>query len=362
MYNFALVETSASLPELSFHIEISIYDKVKNFPLIPLYIYIRKKFEDAFLLKRPIFIVNIEEFFPREYEDNEAAILEFNSWLTKKSVSVTAFSRDSGLANQLILKYFKKFPYNIKSQGIIPKEWIFSPLKGQEIISKKLEHLFRKLKESSRNDMLNIKGVLLYGQPGTGKTFIAYTFCKTFEIHFEILSIPEIIHAEIGSSERSIHAAFDRAIRLQPSVVFLDELEAAFKKSNRCEIGSVESRVSSQLILEFDRIGNNRILIFGITNLINLLDDRLFSTNRFELVIHVLPPDFNSRSQILSKLLPDVTYDEIQGIAKQMSGYTPSDIQNIIDVSRRIALKRELTGESPKSILRIIHENIGTTS
>jgi AAA+ superfamily predicted ATPase len=360
MPEYSVVQTTVNIPSLPFHIELSVYDKIRNFPFIPLHVYIKIKFENAVLLKRPIFILNIEDLFPRENEANESAALELNRWLARKMVKVDSFSRNIDLVNQNILSYFRKYDGVKTSRN--PKDdfaWAINPTKGQEAVKMKLEFLFSKLRDPTYTDLPPIKGVLLYGQPGTGKTFIAYTLCKNFGLHVENLSIPEIIHAEIGSSEKSIHSAFERAIEFQPSVVFIDELEAAFKRQDRCEIGSVDSRILSQIILEFDRIGKNRVIVFGITNLIDSLDDRLFLSGRFEVKLQIQLPDFNFRLQILTEFLSsDLKSEEIESIAKQTSGFTPADLQNLIDTSRRISLKRELFKISSKSLFSIILENL----
>jgi SpoVK/Ycf46/Vps4 family AAA+-type ATPase len=185
-------------------------------------------------------------------------------------------------------------------------------------------------------------GVLLYGPPGTGKTLLAKALAGQYNINFVPISIPDLIKAEVGESEKMLHEYFLLARQCRPCVVFLDEVDAIFggeRGSGGGGSDTVIKRLISQLLLELDALdrlkseddGNDGVkqnldhilsgwtenerpaitgsgvLVLAATNIPTALDSALLRPGRFEKCIYVPPPDASARRQILETLLAKMT-------------------------------------------------------
>lgn len=337
--------------------ELSLYDMARSYPSASLAMYIRIKFERALLLNQHITIVRLEELFPREDTENEAACIELARWLTMGRHTVKAFCENIKVISPAIVAYFA----HIERGKAEPRTTLVSAsdpsaianLKGQEHIKATLEAIIDLI--SNPNNPSRCRGALLYGPPGTGKTFLAHAICSSFALHFEALRVPDILHAEVGTSEQSLHAAFTRAMEQQPSVIFIDEMEAVFKGRQACSLGSVENRLASQIILEFDRIASARVLVLGVTNLVEHLDSVLFTSGRFDTKIYVGLPAAEARRDILSSLLKADFDEMLDQIVKKTEGYSPAKLSALVDNAKRIRLCMELhDGIADASLIEII--------
>jgi DNA replication protein DnaC len=125
----------------------------------------------------------------------------------------------------------------------------------------------------------DIKGVLLYGKPGTGKTMFAKAVSNEFSLPFEAVSSADLVHSRIGESEHAIHKFFQSKSR---KILFIDEIDTLFGKYDR--LGPVSRQLLNQFLVEMDR--NNKTLVIGATNYIRLLDDSLFTSGRFDICMN----------------------------------------------------------------------------
>lgn len=171
---------------------------------------------------------------------------------------------------------------------------------GQQEAKSKLESAARVLWDTqlrssyARLHIRPVTGILLHGPPGTGKTLLATVLAKQTRSAFHAVTIPELVHAEIGRSEQSLAALFKRAIAHQPSIIFIDELDAIFTSgsSGNEDQHTTGRKLLSQLMMEFDklhRVPDSRVLVIGATNCLDLLDTALLRFGRFEQQIAVLP-------------------------------------------------------------------------
>lgn len=339
--------------------EISLYDKTRNFQSTSLAVYLRIKFERALLTNQKVVIIGFEELFPRENTQNEDASIEFAKWLTEYKHQIDAFARDIDAVHPSIVAYFpnvKRAEAQRKSQvAAAIDSTVIKNLRGQEHIKKTLEAIIEMIRDPQR--LPKCHGALLYGPPGTGKTFLAHAICCSYPLHFESLRIPDILHAEVGTSEFALHGAFSRAIENQPALIFIDEMEAMFKGRQGCPFGSVENRLASQIILEFDRISNTRVLVLGVTNLIDHLDSALFTSGRFDTKIFVGLPNIDARREILASLLIcEECEPALRTVAEKTEKFSAARLSALVDSARRIKLHKELNGESTQgdSLLEII--------
>ena len=148
-------------------------------------------------------------------------------------------------------------------------------------------------------------GVLLYGPPGTGKTMLARAMATELHASFVYLDLPQLIHAEVGESERVLDEFFAAARLRSPCVMFIDEIQAAFgmrdtghQTNNPVAGSSHDARLVSFLLQKLDDARSDyqhTILFVGATNVVHLLDPGLLLPGRLDVQIHVPPPDRSTR-------------------------------------------------------------------
>ena len=189
------------------------------------------------------------------------------------------------------------------------------------------------------------RGVLLIGQPGSGKTVLAKAIANESNVNFQVISGPEIIHKYYGESEAKIRNLFNVASRHQPSIIFLDELDAIAPRRDKVT-GDVEKRVVSQLLTLMDGLRERgNIIVIGATNLPDVIDPALRRPGRFDREIHLNVPDQDSRYEILkihSRGMPlssDVDFNKISEITQ---GFVGADIENLCKEAAMIALRRTM--------------------
>lgn len=178
-------------------------------------------------------------------------------------------------------------------------------------------------------------GILLYGPPGCGKTFIARATAGEVNANFIYVGISDILDMWVGSSEKNLHAIFEKARRMKPCVLFFDEVDAL--AANRTDLRqSAGKNVINQFLFELDgQYSNDGVLILGATNAPWHLDNAFRRGGRFSRVIFVPPPDVKGREEILTLQLKDKPTGKINfaKIAKKTEGYSGADLQNLIDIA-----------------------------
>lgn len=143
-------------------------------------------------------------------------------------------------------------------------------------------------------------GVLMYGAPGTGKTFLAKAVATECGLAFLSVKGPELLNMYVGESERNVRAVFDKAREASPCVVFFDELDAL--APNRGGGGGVMDRVVAQLLAELDGMqANQKLFVIGATNRPDLLDPALLRPGRFDRMVYLgVPATREEQTHILS--------------------------------------------------------------
>jgi len=165
--------------------------------------------------------------------------------------------------------------------------------------------------------------------------------------------IEEILSPWMGESERSLHAAFEKARSVVPCVLFLDELDAlAFAR--RKHTGSTGRSIVDQLLQELDAIGadNEGLLVLGATNAPWDVDEALKRPGRFDRVIFVPPPDEPARAHIVELKLQGVPTEGVD--AKAIAAITPhfsgADIEGLVEIAKDFALEDHVTRNVERSI------------
>lgn len=183
-------------------------------------------------------------------------------------------------------------------------------------------------------------GLLLYGPPGCGKTFIARAVAGEMGARFLAVSLAEILDAFIGASERNLRELFEIGRRSAPCVLFLDEIDALGQK--RSQLHGALRGTTTQLLAEMDGIGskNEGVYVLGATNHPWDVDVALRRPGRFDRMILVLPPDAGAREAIFRYHLRDrpVESIDLQQLASRTDGYSGADIAHICESAAEKAL------------------------
>ncbi len=196
-------------------------------------------------------------------------------------------------------------------------------------------------------------GILLYGPPGCGKTYLAKATAGQINANFISVGISDILDMWIGRSEKNMGYIFEVARRNTPCVLFFDEVDAL--GASRSDMKNSSGRhVINQFLSELDGIdgSNDGILILGATNAPWHLDTAFRRPGRFDRIIFVPPPDEVSKSKILEIILNDKPKEKIdyKKVVECTKGYSGADMNAMVDIAIEEKLKIALKTGIPEPI------------
>ena len=197
-------------------------------------------------------------------------------------------------------------------------------------------------------------GLLLYGPPGCGKTFLARAVAGEMGAHFIVAGISEILDMWLGQSERNLHELFMQARRNAPCVLFLDELDALGQKRSQLRGSAAAGRIVNQLLTELDSVGsdNEGLFVLGATNQPWDVDAALRRPGRFDRTVLVLPPDAPARASILEYHLRQRPVEGVD-LAKLVAAtdrFSGADLAHLCET----AAEKALIESSRSGVVRMI--------
>lgn len=190
------------------------------------------------------------------------------------------------------------------------------------------------------------RGVLLYGPPGCGKTYLVKAIAGTGKANVLSVKGAELLTKWVGESERAVRELFRRAREAAPTLVFLDEVDALAPVRGHASDGGTTDRVVASLLTELDGVeALQNVVVVGATNRPDRVDPALLRPGRLERLVYVPPPDGAARAEILraaAREVPLASDVDLPALAAALDGYSSADCAALIREAALVAMRESL--------------------
>ena len=187
-------------------------------------------------------------------------------------------------------------------------------------------------------------GMLLYGPPGCGKTFISERFAEEVGFNFVELKPSDVKSKYINATEENIGKIFKDAIDKAPSIIFIDEMDALVPSREDSDLHHMHAGPVNEFLAQMSNCSEKGIFIIAATNFPKKIDPAILRSGRIDRIIYLPPPDYEARKAMFELYLKDRPIDlglDYEPLAKLTNNYVSSDIKLIVDEASRFALKKK---------------------
>ena len=282
-------------------------------------------------------------------------------------IAVIFFGRLLGQAQSINKENMGFGKARAKLYGPDKKRVLFTDVAGNEAAKQDLSEVVDFLKNPKKYEKLGAKiprGVLLAGDPGTGKTLMARAVAGEANVPFFSISGSEFAEMFVGVGASRVRDLFSKAKKNAPSIIFIDEIDAvAHKRDARGGAGREDEQTLNQILVEMDGFDNESgVIVIAATNRVDMLDKALLRAGRFDRQIHVDLPDLPERKDIFLVHMRNLKLDknlDIDLLARQTPGFSGADIANVCNEAALIAARHDSKEVAKQDFLDAVDRIIG---
>ena len=311
-----------------------------------------------------IAIKNMPEYQRTKTESIKPTIKKLLQEMKKEKEKEKEKDKEINSESQSFLNKKRNYPKNNmnisapSTNTFNPEKFLYKPTIKLDLLGG-MDEIIQRIKELISNPLnyysaykelntLPIKGLLLCGPPGCGKTTLAYGIGGQFEIPFYKITGPDIISSLSGESEQIIRNLFNTVTQSAPSILFIDEIETIIGKRETAN-KEMERRIVAQIMTCIDDINekqfeiNAPVFIIGATSKPEFIDSSMRRSGRFDVEIHIGFPSLEMREEMMksitkkNKISPKINFSEI---AKKTPGYLAADLQALCRAAGHNAINR----------------------
>ncbi len=229
----------------------------------------------------------------------------------------------------------------------------FSDVGGMDATKERLkETLLEPLEDTQLYETYGLgttNGVLLYGPPGTGKTYLSKATAGESDCAFLSITASDVVSKWVGEAAQNIQQLFEKARKVEPAIVFIDEIDAIANERGGINQTNTEAQAVNELLTQISSLDDVDVFIIGATNRPDIIDDALLRSGRLGEKIEVPPPDDTARVAMLKEQLAGrpfngetIEWAKIKSMTKtgpDTSSYVAADLAKITDEAARLAME-----------------------
>lgn len=299
----------------------------------------------------PSLLKIIEKALDKNLEIRYKNAEEFINDLTKELESTNAINEVAS-THKLGVKptLFKTLKDNLKGFSAIA-----GMTKLKEILTNDVISVFQDTKGVEKYGLSIPNGMLLYGPPGCGKTYIAERLAEEIEFNYYFIQTSDLASIYVHGSQEKIGSLFKEAFDKNPSIICFDEFDSFSPRRDSINNASISGEVN-EFLSQLNNCGKAGVFVIATTNRPDLIDPALLRKGRMDLIIYVNPPDFEARAVLFELYLQGkpvefgINYEEL---ANKTDKYVASDIEFIVTESARRAYRTK-TRISQELLLQVL--------